>query len=187
MTSSGGVPSALATSFTFGCCRITSTNGAAVAAVQPSSSRRGPPSSLGDAVVGQDLLGEGPVLVGDHRPQLGLELDRVDLVHALVLAGDDDVDAVGVVADVLVEPVQLDLELLGAEADRAENAETAGVGHRGGHVAAVGEGEDGELDPEAFAKLVVHGETSCSWPIELRRAEPPPTGGPVDRDVPRWN
>ena len=44
---------------------------------------------------------------------------RVELAHALVLAGDDDVDAVGVVAHVLVEPDQLDLELLGAEADGA--------------------------------------------------------------------
>ena len=35
-------------------------------------------------------------------------------VHALVLVGDDDVDAVGVVADVLVDPVELDLELLRA-------------------------------------------------------------------------
>ncbi len=34
-------------------------------------------------------------------------------VHALVLVGDHDVDAVGVVADVLVDPVELDLELFG--------------------------------------------------------------------------
>ncbi len=47
MTSSGGVPSALATSLTLSWRRMTSTSGAAVAAVQPSSSRRGPPSSSG--------------------------------------------------------------------------------------------------------------------------------------------
>ncbi len=112
---------------------------------------------LGHAVVGQDLLGEGAVLLGDHRPQLGLELDRVDLVHALVLAGDDDVDAVRVVTHVLVEPGQLHLELVRAEADGAQDAHATGVRHGGRHVAAVGEGEDGELDPEAFAELVVHG------------------------------
>ena len=49
------------------------------------------------------------------------------LAHALVLAGDDDVDAVGLVADVLVDPLELDLELLGGEADGAEHAEAAGL------------------------------------------------------------
>jgi len=44
MTSVGGVPSALATSFTFGCFRIASTCGPAVVAVQPSSSRAFSPS-----------------------------------------------------------------------------------------------------------------------------------------------
>ena len=47
ITSSGGVPSALATSATLSWRRMTSTSGAAVAAVQPSSSRRGPPSISG--------------------------------------------------------------------------------------------------------------------------------------------
>ena len=160
MTSSGGVPSALATSATLSWRRMTSTSGAAVAAVQPSSSRSGPALDLGHAVVGQDLLGEGAVLVGDHRPELFFELDRVQLAHALVLAGDDDVDAVGTVAHVLVEPGQLDLELLGAEADRAQDAEAAGVADGGGDVTAVREGEDRELDTEAFAQFVVHGVSS---------------------------
>jgi hypothetical protein len=66
------------------------------------------------------------------------------------------------VTDVFVEPVQLNLELIGTETDGTKDAETAGVGHRSGHVAAVGEGEDGELNPETFTKLVMHGETSCS-------------------------
>ena len=47
----------------------------------------GPALELGHAVVGQDLLGEGAVLVGDHRPELLFELDRVQLAHALVFAG----------------------------------------------------------------------------------------------------
>jgi hypothetical protein len=63
------------------------------------------------------------------------------------------------VTDVLIEPLQFDLEFLRAEPDRAKNAETAGVRHGGGHIAAVGESEDGEFDPKAFAKLVVHGMT----------------------------
>ena len=74
-------------------------------------SRRGPPSSSGTPWSARIFLAKVRCSLGDHRPQLGLELDRVDLVHALVLARDDDVDAVGLVADVLVEPRQLDLEL----------------------------------------------------------------------------
>ena len=53
---------------------------------------------------------------GDHALELGLELGWVHLVHALVLGRNDDVDAIGVVADMLVDPCQLDLELLGVKA-----------------------------------------------------------------------
>ena len=60
----------------------------------------------------------------------------------------------------LVEPGQLHLELVGAEADRAQDTETAGVADGGGDVAAVGEGEDRKLDAEAFAQFVVHGDSS---------------------------
>ncbi len=74
------------------------------------------------------------------------------------LFGDDDVDAVGVVADVLVDPVELDLELLGREADRAEHAEAAGLAHGDDDVAAVGEGEDRELDFHALRKSCPHVE-----------------------------
>ena len=162
MTSSGGVPSALATSLTLSWRRMTSTRGAAVAAVHPSSSRRGPPSSSGTPWSARIFLAKRAVLVGDHRLQLLLELHRVELTHALVLAGDHDVDPVRAVTDVLVEPVQLHLELLGAEPDRAEHADAAGVGDRRGHVAAVGEGEDREFDPETLAELVVHGTSSVS-------------------------
>ena len=156
ITSSGGVPSALATSLTLSCLRITSTNGAAVAAVQPNSSRFGPAFELRHSVVGQDLLDEHPVLVGDHGPELSFEFDRVEFTHPLVLSGNHDVDAVRTVADVFIEPGQFHLELFGAEADRPEHAHPTGVGHGGGHVAAVGEGKDRELNAETFAELVVH-------------------------------
>ena len=56
--------------------------------------------------------------------------------------------------------LQLDLELLGREADRAEHAEAARLRDRGDDVAAVGEGEDRELDAEAVAELGVHGRPS---------------------------
>ena len=77
-------------------------------------------------------------------------------IHALVLVGDHDVDAVGVVADVLVDPVQLDLELLGREADGAEHAEATGLADGDDDVTAVGEGEDRELDAETSRKSSFH-------------------------------
>ena len=107
-------------------------------------------------MVAQDLLDELAVLLRDHRPQVSLELGGVELAHALVLAGDHDVDAVGTVADVLVDPVELDLELLGTEPDRAEHAEPARLRHGGHDVAAVGEREDRELDAELLGHFGLH-------------------------------
>ena len=70
--------------------------------------------------------------------------------------GHDDVDAVRLAVDVLVDPRQLDLELLGGERERAEHAEAAGLRDRGDDVAAVREGEDGELDVELVAEWGFH-------------------------------
>ncbi len=115
-----------------------------------------------NAVVGEDLLGEIDVLLGDQVVQRLLEHLRrqVGGVHALVLVRDDDVDAVGMVADVLVDPVQLDLELFRREADGPEHAEAAGLAHGDDDVAAVGEGEDRELDIELVADGGMH---ACSF------------------------
>ena len=103
----------MATNFTLSCLRITSTSGAAVAAVQPSSSRRGPPSSSGTPWSAR-IFGERPVLVGDHGFEFGLELDRVEFAHPFVLAWNHDVDAVWTVADMLIQPGQLNLEFFSA-------------------------------------------------------------------------
>jgi hypothetical protein len=54
---------------------------------------------------------------------------------------------------VLVDPVELDGELLGREADGTEHAEPAGIADGGDDVAAMGEGEDRELDPQLIAEL----------------------------------
>lgn len=120
---------------------------------------------LRDAVVGEDLLGEVAVALGDMFDEFGLELFGGEAVDTfpLVFGGDHQVDAVGVVADVLVQPGQLDLELFGGESDGAEDAETAGVADRGRHVAAVGEGEDGELDPQPVADIGTHGGAVSLW------------------------
>jgi len=68
-----------------------------------------------------------------------------------------EVDTVGTTVDVLVDPVQLDLELLGTECQRTEHAESTGIGDRGHDIAAVGEGEDGELDPQPLRDRCAHG------------------------------
>ena len=52
--------------------------------------------------------------------------------------------------------LELHLELVGAEPDGAEHTDPAGVGDGRGDVAAMGEGEDREFDPETLAELVVH-------------------------------
>ena len=51
---------------------------------------------------------------------------------------------------------QLDLELLGREADGAEHAEAAGLADGGDDVAAVGEGEDRELDAQLAGEVGLH-------------------------------
>ena len=86
-------------------------------------------------------------------------LGAATLAH--VLRRHHDVDAVGLVAHVLVDPVELDLELVGREGERAEHAEAPGLAHRGHDVATVGEGEDRELDPESVTDRRPHGGTSC--------------------------
>ena len=108
-----------------------------------------------DAGVVEDAPRELADLVGDHLLEHVLELLGIHLVHALVLAGDDDVDAVGAL-DVLVEPVELGLQLLDREADGTEHAHGTGVAHRGHDVAAVGEGEDRELDVETLREGGLH-------------------------------
>ncbi len=117
-------------------------------------------------MVAQEVLDELAVLLRDHRPQIRLELGGIELAHALVVAGDDDVDAVRTVADVLVDPVEFDLELLGTEPDRAQHPEPTRLRHCCHHVAAVGEREDRELDPELpghFGLHVVSPVANVGW------------------------
>ena len=80
----------------------------------------------------------GPGLLGVDAALLGAD----------VLGRQQQVDAVGLAAGLLLDPGQLDLQPLGAVRDRAEDAEAPGVGHRGDHVAAVAEGADRELNAE---------------------------------------
>ena len=75
-----------------------------------------------------------------------LELIRVRLADARVLLRNHDIDAVGQISDVRIDPVQLFLELGRCEADGAEDAEPSGLADRYDHVAAVGERKDGDFN-----------------------------------------
>ena len=135
---------------------------------------------LGHAVVSEELGGEVVVLLGHHGLEVLLQLHRVELAHALVLSRDHDVDAVGVITDVVVDPVQLGGELLGAEAHGSQHPEPPGLADGGHDVPAVGEGEDGELDIQTVTDLGVHGadDTSGRSALEHVLWACPPTSGP---------
>jgi hypothetical protein len=105
----------------------------------------------------QQVPSEIDVLLGHHGPQLLGQLGRIGLPHALVLARDHHIDAVGPVADVLVDPGQLDLQLLGREPHGTEHAETTRLAHGRDHVPAMGESKDRKLDTKLVTKRRVHG------------------------------
>ncbi len=78
--------------------------------------------------------------------------------RAHVLHRHGEVDPVGSAPDMVVDPVQLDLQPFGLVGESAEDAEAAGVGHRRHHVPAVAEGEDRKLDAESVADRRTHGD-----------------------------
>lgn len=111
-----GCSSALAISVTFGCRSATPTCGCQVASVQPRSCSIRVGVRGRHTVVGENLLREVQMLLRNHLLEhLGEFLAGQVGVHALVLVRDHDVDAIGMVADVLVDPGALDLELLGVK------------------------------------------------------------------------
>src|SRR6266540_1445643 len=84
-----------------------------------------------------------------------------ELSGAGVLLRHHDVDAVRLAVDVLVDPVELDLELVVRERQRAEHAETARLADGGHDVAAVAEREDRQVDAEHLARAGLHACTSA--------------------------
>jgi hypothetical protein len=84
----------------------------------------------------QDFRDVVTMLVGHHRD----DLFRRE-IHALALEflGADDVHAVRPATHVLVDPGQLEFQLLGGVRGRAQHAEPSGVGDRRHHVAAMTE------------------------------------------------
>ena len=107
----------------------------------------------------EDVADEAAVALRDHV--LEHRLVEPALLGARIRHRHHHVDAVGLAADVLVDPAELHLELLrGGECERAEDAEAARAADGRHHVAAVAEGEDRELDAEGVAEAGAHGGSS---------------------------
>ena len=90
---------------------------------------------------------EAPVVLRDPAGQL--TAGQV-LTLPLELGRHDEVDPVGLPADMVIDPRQFLVELLRSERGRAKHAESARIGDRGDDVAAVAEGEERKIDTELF-------------------------------------
>ena len=99
----------------------------------------------GDVVLGEQIAHVLLVL----RRDPGADLFRGEgFFLAVEASGNEQVDAVGLAVDLVVDPGQLDVERLRRMADGAEHAEAPGVAHGGDHVAAMAEGDERELAAE---------------------------------------
>ncbi len=106
---------------------------------------------FGDARVAQQLGGEIPVLLGHRCAQLRFELVGIHFAHALVLARDDGIDPVGLVADTLIDPLQFGFELLDGEAYGAQDPKTACLADLDDDVPAMGECKNWNVDSKPVA------------------------------------
>ena len=95
----------------------------------------------GDAMLAQQVDSEIEVLTRDLAGQRAQIRARGE---SLIL-GHENVDAIRHTVDVLVDPLQLQLERFRGEAAAAQHAETAGATDRGDDVAAVTESEQREF------------------------------------------
>src|SRR6266567_2052822 len=102
-----------------------------------------------------------PTRAATLTPWLGAELGRIGQPSVAVETLDrhDHVDAVGLAVDVLVDPVQLELQLLGTERQRTQDAHATCPADRGGDITTVREGEDRKLDAEHLTQPVLHSFT----------------------------
>ena len=116
-----------------------------------------------DAVVGEHLLDELAVLGCDHLFELRLEVLGIHTFGQLDLGRHHEVDAVRLAVNVLFDPFQLDLELVGREVQRAQHAHASRPGHRGDDIAAMAEGEDGDVEAEVAGELRAHDARSYGW------------------------
>jgi hypothetical protein len=95
-----------------------------------------------DVVSLLDGLGVLGLLLGDLRSQI------VDRAHSGDRRGEDEVDAKGPVADLLANPLDVRLDLIGGVLRLSHHRESAGIGYGGYHVLAMGKGDDRVLDAQ---------------------------------------
>ena len=75
----------------------------------------------------------------------------------LVIGGrNDDVDAVGSAAHMVIDPAQFGFELFGADSRSAENTEATGLRDLDDHIAAMREREDRQLATQSFTDRRAH-------------------------------
>ncbi len=106
-----------------------------------------------DAMLGEQAGDMPAMLGGDARLEVGRRQPTLLVLH---LVGDQQVDAVGLAVDVLVDPFEIDFQALRGVGDGAQHAEAAGVRHRRHDVAAMAESEQGKLDSELPAQSRLH-------------------------------
>src|SRR3954470_24260621 len=108
----------------------------------------------------QQLGDESPVVVGDPGGQL--TAGQV-LTLALELGRHDEVDAVRLAADMVVDPRQLLVQPVRCERRRTQHAESACVGDSGHHVSAVAEREEREIYTELLTDGWFHPSITKSY------------------------
>ena len=84
------------------------------------------------------------------------------------LARHEQVDAERLALHLRLDPLQVDVELLGAVGDGAEHAAAAGIGDGGDDVAAVAEAEDRNVDADELGRLGSHDLTIALPPTPRR-------------------
>ena len=105
-------------------------------------------------VASEQLVDPVPVLLGKQLDELAAI--ETALVGARELLGHQQVDAERLSLHLLLDPAEVDVELLGGVRDGTEDAAPACVGHRRDDVAAVAEAEDGDVDADEVSGRCAH-------------------------------
>lgn len=119
---------------------------------------RAAPAVVGECrhvVTAQDVVDERDVF---GRDELADVVEGVaPLIGTRVLGRHDEIDAERPTSDLVLDPGEIDLELLGRMGHGAEHTHPARFGHRGDDIATVREGEDRNVDAEHLGNGGLHG------------------------------
>src|SRR5205807_8845538 len=105
-------------------------------------------------VAAQEIVDPRPVLLWHEAAQLAAI--EPSLLGAGELLGYEQVDPVGLALYLLLDPTEVDIELLGTVGDGAEHAAPAGIADRGDHVTTMTEAEDGDVDTDEIGCRCAH-------------------------------